>query len=124
MRIKRAQPRAPADLGPIGGNNRPDVFEDPDVPPICDHVAAGQQQNVPSLEIEAVPSSQATVSPKIGVDGTVVEAGIAFHSGRASMVSTVSKVCGLSSGPGMLCTCKPDVSVTISGVFGAAAPGS
>ena len=45
---------------------------------------------------------------------------IAFHSGRASISSTVSNVCGCSPGPGMLCTRRPGSSVTASGVTGGA----
>ena len=64
------------------------------------------------------------MSPMPGTNVSVCEAGIAFHSGRASISSTVSNVCGFSPGPGMLCTRSPDSSVTVAGVTGGAEPGS
>ncbi len=39
-----------------------------------------------------------------------------FHSGRASMCSIVSNVCGCSPGPGRLCTFVPGAIVTCVGV--------
>ena len=64
------------------------------------------------------------MSPNAGTIASVCEAGIAFHSGRASIVSTVSNVCGCSPGPGMLCTRSSGSSVTAAGVTGGAEPGS
>ena len=47
--------------------------------------------------------------------GFVSRAAIAFHDDRAVIVSAVSKVCGNSFGPGMLCTRVPASMTVLSG---------
>ena len=54
---------------------------------------------------------------------TVVLAGMAPHSGRASIASTVSNVWGCSPGPGMLWTRRPSGIVTRRGSTGGDDPG-
>ena len=78
----------------------------------------------PGFRFSATPCNQVTVSPRAGVRSTSRVARIAFHSGRAVMVSTVSKVCGVSSGPGTLCTCKPVARVRVGAMPVMKAPGS
>ncbi len=64
------------------------------------------------------------MSPLSGSIVFEVEAGMAFHSGLASISSIVSNVWGLSPGPGMLCTRRPFSRVIEAGVTGGALPGS
>jgi hypothetical protein len=72
----------------------------------------------------STPRSQTSVEPLPTRLSTEVTARIAFHSGRASIASTVSKVCGFSSGPGMLRTLRPASSVSEAGIPVTKAPGS
>jgi len=70
------------------------------------------------------PESQVSVAPKPGARVCESHGRTAFHSGRASIASTVSKVCGLSPGPGTLCTFRPASSVSAVGMPVTNAPGS
>ncbi len=69
----------------------------------------------PAFRLASVPSSHNVLIPAERVCGAVWRGRIAFHRGRASICSTVSKACGCSPGPGMLCTFRPGSSVSVSG---------
>src|SRR3990167_4323149 len=61
----------------------------------------------PGCSCVARPSSQSSVSPDWGRQGTRVCTGMAFHCTRAGTSATVSKLCAVSSWPGTLCTRVP-----------------
>ena len=78
----------------------------------------------PTLRLLATPFTHVSVAPRPGARGADSHGRIAFHAGRAEISSTVSKVCGFSSGPGTLCTCSPAANVNPLGMPVTNAPGS
>ena len=71
------------------------------------------------------PTRCTDVSPAFGSTGSESGGRSAFHTARASAsASTVSKVCGFSSGPGTLCTLRPIGSEISAGTPVTKAPGS
>ena len=77
----------------------------------------------PGFTLLPTPASSSAVSRNCGRQGASAWTGIAFHSTRAAIASTVSKVCGFSSGPGTLCTRVPTGIVT-GAAAAAALPGA
>ena len=61
----------------------------------------------PGCKPVARPSSHNSVSPDLGNQRTRVCTGMAFHSARAGVGATVSKLWACSSCPGTLCTRVP-----------------
>ena len=79
----------------------------------------------PGFRLLRWPARYATVSSLPGRRASAIHGRIAFQAGRAvSSRSAVSKVCGFSSGPGMLCTFKPMSSDTCAGTPVIKLPGS
>ncbi len=70
------------------------------------------------------PARKVSRSPRPGLRTSLSQGRMAFQAGWASMLSTVSKACGVSSGPGRLCTFRPLASVTAAGTPVTKLPGS
>jgi hypothetical protein len=69
----------------------------------------------PGRSSVTVPARCRWVSPATGGAGRLLLATSAFHSGRASSSTSVSKVCGSSPGPGRLATLVPAGTGTSAG---------